>query len=344
VSIDAVDTIDRVDAAEWDGLCADHGYARHRWLRLAEAVMAGQRARYLLVRRDGRLVAAAAATIEHRLQDPRLDARLGWIVRRAPYLLVGVPLMAVPGLLAGDDPAGHGALLAAIRDHARRERFAFRVIDNLPAEHPAWRAQRDHVRLGWLPGTRLDIVWPSYEDYLAALPRKKRQEIRRGERRAAAEDIAVAPWTPAADEAPVLDRLVGDVLRRHGDIHELAPDLFARAAAILGDDLTVLAVRRRDRLAGCVALLREGEDLAAKWIGRDYAQTGGTAAYHAIVAGCVRTAIGLGVRRLHLGAAAYDTKRQFGVSLEPRGRLFATRSRALDRCLRGVRDRLGGRA
>ena len=167
-----------------------------------------------------------------------------------------------------------------------------------------------------LPETHLEIAWNSYESYLAALPRKKRKEIGRMERHAADEGIVVQPIVPSAENSPVLDQLVSNLLTRYGETKRYAPNLFLRAAAVLGDDLTVLGALRDGQLVGCTALLRSGNEVSAKWIGRDYARTSETAVYYAMVAGCVRQTIEMGAQRLHLGAAAYETKKQFGVTLE----------------------------
>ncbi|GAA0966474.1 hypothetical protein GCM10009555_008450 [Acrocarpospora macrocephala] len=328
-STEVLDTITSVDPAEWDALGEVGDFTGHRWLRLAERVLAGHRPRYLLLRRRGRLVAAAACTLEQRLQNPALEARFGWVLRRTPYLHVGVPMMSKAGLLAqGGELA---ALCRELRALTRRERAPFSVIDHLPVGHPAWSGLDGCHALAMAPETRMDVEWSSFEEYLGSLPRKRRQEVRRVARRSLGEGITVRPLAERGD--PRLDRLVGDVVQRHHGIHRFVPGLFEEAAAVLGDDLTVLAAYRHGELAGCVALLRDGDDLSAKWIGRDYGLTEGTSAYHALVAACVRTAIALGVRRVHFGASAYETKKQFGVCQEPRGGLLAMRSPILNRCV-----------
>ena len=50
----------------------------------------------------------------------------------------------------------------------------------------------------------------------------------------------------------------------------------------------------------------------------DYAQSRSSAAYHALLIGCIKLAIELGVRRLRLGATAISTKQQFGAVPEER--------------------------
>jgi predicted N-acyltransferase len=324
-AVDVVTTIRAVAPDQWDSLAGDRAFLQHRWLRLTEAVLAEHRPRYLLVHRQGRLVAAAVGALQSRLQNPTLDARFGWLVRRSPFLHVAAPMTATDGLLvrAGSDA---GILLDAIHSYVRRERRPFCILDHLPASQSS---QHGYRRLAWLPDARLDLAWASFEEYLAALPRKRRHDIQRMGRRAAREGIAVEPLIPTPEVGPALDRLVADVVRRHGGTRHYGADLFGRAAAALGADLTVLVARRDGRPVGCIALLRSDDDIAVRWFGRDYERTAGTAIYHALVSATVAAGISTGARRLHMGAAGYETKKQFGASLVPRSRLFAARSRTV---------------
>lgn len=331
--------IEAVAQGEWDSFTAGQPFAQHRWLRLAETVVADYEPRYVLVRRQGRLVAAAIGALEHRLQNPALDAKFGWLVRKSPFLLVSVPMTATTGLLvgAGPDPdADLRALLDAIRGLVRSERFRFCIIDHLPMDHPAIAAQRGYCQLAWLPDTDLVLRWPSFDDYLRYLPRKKRHEITRTLRRAESDGLVVKQLVPTPDDGPTLDRLVANVVRRHGGSRRFTPDLFAKAAAALGTDLTVFGAHRHGRLVGCLAVLRCGDELDARWIGRDYELTTGTAVYPALITACVQGAIASGARRLHFGAGAYATKKHFGVSMEPRTRLFAARNPAVTRLMARV--------
>src|SRR4051794_26324976 len=156
-------TINDIDPAEWDSLCAGRTFVQHRWLRLAETVAADHHPRYLLVRREGRLVAAATGTLERHLQNATLQARLGWVVRRSPFLLVGVPITASDGLLVADQ-TDLGMLLRCVLSFVRRQRYPFCIVDHLPAAHPALAAQRGYQPLAWLPETRLDLTWATFED------------------------------------------------------------------------------------------------------------------------------------------------------------------------------------
>ncbi|MFN8487394.1 MAG: GNAT family N-acetyltransferase [Caldilineaceae bacterium] len=332
-TVDVLYAIDEIDPQEWDAVCSNRAFVTHRWLRLAESVLAEYEPRYLLVRRQGRLVAAAIGTLEHQFRNPTLQAKAGWILRAFPCLRIAMPMMATSGLLVHSDGGEElGALLEAIHAFVKRQRISFYTLDHLAVQHPVWALapQRNYRQLAMLPETHLDIAWASYEDYLAALPRKKRKEIGRMERHAIDEGIVVQPIVPSPENSTVLDQLVGNLLHRYGETNRYAPNLFLRAATVLGDDLTILSAQRNGQLVGCTALLRSGNEVSAKWIGRDYARTAETAVYYAMVAGCVRQSIEMGAQRLHLGAAAYETKKQFGVGLEAQNEAFATRSQLLN--------------
>ncbi|MGW2159405.1 GNAT family N-acetyltransferase [Nonomuraea sp. NPDC001699] len=335
--VEVARSISEVGAGEWDALADGVPFVRHHWLALAERVLAEHRPRYLLVRKDGGLVAAAVCALEHRLHNPVLESRFGRLTRRWPFLQVQAPMTATSGLLGGEGPQRR-VLLRAVRSLVRRERLLFCVVDHLPYA----AGQPGYSRLGWLPETLLDLTWPSYEAYLDHLPRKRRAEIRRTQRRAEREGIEVRPLLagPGGELGRLLDRMVAAVDLRHGPHVFYRPGLFPEAAGVLGADLTVLAAYRHGAPAGCVALLRDGDELVARWIGRDYARTEGTAVYHALLTACVRAAVGSGARRLRLGGAAYETKKQFGVRLEPRSRLFAARSGMVTRFVGGLGHRL----
>src|SRR5829696_2408081 len=97
-AVAVVDTIARVDPAEWDDLAAGRPFADHRWLRLTEALLVEHEPRYVLLRRDGRLAAAAVCALGRRLQSPTLRRRAGWLLRLVPYLRCEIPIAFDDGL------------------------------------------------------------------------------------------------------------------------------------------------------------------------------------------------------------------------------------------------------
>jgi len=330
--LEIVDSIERVEPEAWDDLAAGRPFADHRWLRLTEALLLDHEPRYVLLRQGGRLAAAGVCALGRRLQNPALQRRAGWLLRIVPFLRCEIPIALEPGLLLrrGDDPT---PLLAAIERLADRERAAFTRLDHLSPRADAWPGLS---RAGYRPipmwtETRLALPWPSLDAYLASLSSRKRGELNRVRRRAEAEGLLVEPLRPTDDTDARLRGLVGQVLDRHAALESYAPDMFTRARAVLGDDLRLLALRRGGRLVGCAALLRSGDELSAKWLGLDYAETRNTVAYARLLLGCVEAAIDLGAPSLRLGATAYETKRHFAVALEERAGAVSARLSPLTR-------------
>jgi predicted N-acyltransferase len=338
--VEVVHRIADVRPERWDDLAAGRPFLDHRWLRLTEAVLAGHEPRYVLLSEGERLAAAAVCALDRRFQRPRLQRLAGGLLRHFPALRCGVPVALQPGLLirpGAAAPARRAALLAALDRLAAAERAAFVKLEHLPSagEHlpPAGDAWPGLSRAGYRPldawaTTAIDLTWPTFDAYLAALPPRKRRDVVKIRRRAAAEGIEVAPLEPAPPQAGRLDELMGNVLRRHDalDAEAYHPARLARAGAVLGPDLRLLAVRRHGRLVGCASLLS-----SAKWLGLDYAQTWGTAAYLSLLLEVIAQAIARGATRLHTGATAYDTKRHLGAAVEWRAGAVRFRGALLNR-------------
>ncbi|HZR00087.1 MAG TPA: GNAT family N-acetyltransferase [Chloroflexota bacterium] len=327
-----VDRADRLDPTRWDDLAGDRPFADHRWLRLAEAVLVGHEPRYVVVERGGQYAAAAVCALGRRLQNPALQRRVGWLLHMAPHLRCEIPIAFQPGLFLR--PGEHAdALLAEIGRLAARERALFVRIDHLRPDAGGWDALSS---AGYKPfpmwdEATLDLGCGSLDAYLARLPSRKRGELNAVRRRADAAGLVVAPHTPSAASAPLLRRLVGQVLGRHAALEQYRGDLFARAAGVLGGDLLVLTAERDGRIVATASLLRSGDDVAAKWLGLDYALTWNTPTYPRLMLACVEHAIAMGARRLHLGATAHETKRHFGVVFEPRAGAISARLPLLTR-------------
>jgi predicted N-acyltransferase len=346
-TFDIVHQISDIAAEEWDDLAVAGAapFARHRWLRLAESVLIGHEPRYLLVRAGGRLEAAAVCAVRRRFEHPGLQRAAGRALRYFPGLRCALPIAFASGLLVrpGEDvPRRVAVLLAALDRLAARERAAFAKLEYLSPCEGVWPALR-HAgfwQIGMWADTALEIAWPSFDGYLASLPAKKRKDVAKVRRRAAAQGIEVAPIRPSVDTAPQLWQLVANVLRHHGAEQTYHPDLFLRAADVLGDDLLVLAARREGQIVGCAGLLTSGAETSAKWLGLDYDRTWGTATYLSLLLECIAQAVAGGATCLRLGATAYDTKRHLGAVVAPRAGAVALRGRLLNHVASAVFHRL----
>jgi predicted N-acyltransferase len=323
VDLTFLSSIEQIAPTEWNALCGTRAFADHRWLRFTESALLEHQPRYVLLWRGGQLVAAAVCAVEHRFANPALQQRAGWVLRRLPCLRCAVPIANECGLVFRadvDEARLTPALLAGIRRLAIRERALFTTVGHVPLHASTWYPLRAAgcTPLSRWQNTTLDIEWSSFGEYLAARPRDDRHEIRRMHRRAAREGITVEHAPVATQELPFLWQLIANVQRRHNADTVYADDLLERALAILGMDVHLLVARQSDETIGCVVLIRNQDELIAKWLGLNYERTLNTATYFASLTASVDLAIRLGVRRLRLGATAYSTKQQFGVAMEER--------------------------
>ena len=344
-TVEVVRSIGEVAPREWDDLAAGRPFARHRWLRLAESVLAGHEPRYVLLRNGQRVEAAAVCAVKRRFEHAGLQRVAGGVLHHFPALRCAIPIAFDPGLLVRPGthaPLREEALLAALDRLSTRERATFTKLEYLSPQADIWPALRQsgYHDISMLRETALDIAWPSFDGYLAGLPRKKRKDLAKLRQRAAAEGIEVAPLRPSPETAPRLWRLVANVLRRHGAEENYHAELFLRAQAVLGDDLLVLVARREGEIVGCASLLADGGETAAKWLGLDYDRTWGTATYLSLLVECIAQSIARGATRLRTGATAYETKRHLGAVPTPRVGAIALRSRLLNH-LAGVSHALG---
>jgi uncharacterized protein len=324
MELTTLSTIEQVAPTEWNALCGTRPFVDHSWLRFTESALLDHRPRYVLLRRGGgELEAAAVCSVEHHFENPALQRRVGWMLRRLPCLRCAVPIASECGLLfrpGSDEERLMPALLAGLRRLAIRERAVFSTVGHVPFDASTWQMLRlaGGTQLSRWQNTTLDIEWSSFAEYVAARPRDDRHEIRRMRSRAERERITVESESVAADQLPSLWQLIANVQQRHNSATPYAEHLLERALAILGTDVHLLVARQSGETIGCVVLVRSQDELIAKWLGLNYQRTLNTATYFASLTASVDLAIKLGVRRLRLGATAYSTKQQFGVVVEER--------------------------
>ncbi len=320
-TLEIAHSIAQIDEKAWNWMCQHHTFAEHRWQRLAEAIINNYEPRYVLLRDEGTLCAAAICSIEKHFYDPRLETIVGPLLQVFPCMRCVLPLAADSGMIVHPDHAQQlPALLDAVRELARQERISFYTIDNLYDNDPIWAHSQDrgYHRIPMLEEIYLDIEWTSFDDYLAALPKKKRNEYRRTGRALAAQGIEMRTIQPTADNQPHLTRLVNNVFAHHHEPVTYKEGAFLKAQNIMDGDMCLYGAYQGDEIIACAAFLRSGDVGALKCMGLAYERTMDTGAYYQIVAEGIRHAIDGKVRRLYLGATAYQTKRHFAPVRETR--------------------------
>ncbi len=340
VTVQIAGKIEQIDEKEWDELCGDRPFARHRWLHLVETILDEYEPYYVQIRRHGKLEAGAVCEVQHHfhlsayLPSRALQTIAGYFLERFPPLNCVLPIVYEPGLLVrpgADLDALIPHFLEAMNGLATRKRASFVGIASLAAHNKVWPALRQarYHSVKMPADTCMEISWSNFEDYQADLPHKKRSEFRRVRRRAQDAGVTVETSCPTPEIQPRIEELIRNVYQRHNQRNPYVPNLFCRARDILGDDFTLLLARQRGDIIACMALLRSGDTLILKWLGLDYERTLSTFTYHLIMTESIPKAIEMGVRWLKFGSMSYVTKKLMGAILEDRFLALALRGRAL---------------
>ena len=199
--------IGEISRAAWAGLVgAGSPFVEWSWLATLEdsgAAVAkrGWLPRHLTLWDGDRLVGACPAYVKSH-SDGEFVFDHGWAAGAAragieyyPKLLVAVPFTPVTGerFLAAEAerPAALTSLAEALEEICRRERLSSVHVNFCRADDAAALARR-----GWLRRTGYQYQWrnagfASFEDYLASLRSKRRNQIRREQRELAAQGVAI---------------------------------------------------------------------------------------------------------------------------------------------------------
>jgi len=284
-----------VPAAEWDRLWAHEPgratpFLSHAWLDALERSGAatpetGWVARHVVLKRGGRVVAAAPAWVR-RDSDGDFGRDWGWAdgAQRAripyyPKLVLGVPFTPVTGRRvlaeAGEDRrAVTRAVVAVLHDLCREE--GIRSIHALfPWEDEARELEAQGLAL------RLDFQYhwtnPGYrslDDFLARFPSKRRNALRREMAAPASQGIAIR--TVRGDElAEAPSRWARDVARLHEVSISKMPwgrrflerPFYERVVREMPGALEVVEARREGRLVAMAFNVASGERLYGRYWG-----------------------------------------------------------------------------
>ncbi|MFJ6663073.1 GNAT family N-acetyltransferase [Streptomyces sp. NPDC091383] len=363
--IEIADTVDAVPPRVWRELAPadDPLWSQGVFAAMERGRLGPEGYRYLLLRRDGELVAVLPLCLFPGL---RLDDVVGPRERRLlrPLRAVCPGLLRVPMLFCGH-LLGQGHIAAAGPLPAR----AVRLLVSAAGDVAAWSGLGTVVfkdfgdselallrpeleRAGYfftrsMPDTELRLGYDSFEAYVRALPAKPRRNARSKLRKFAA-------WPGARveiveDFAPLLP----DVLALYEQVMDRADQTLDRLDASFLAALADCAEPRRalvaafegDRLVAFLLCLFRGTGATGARIGLDYRIAHEARLYHAVHYAAIRLAIESGCTHIRFAQTAYTPKVELGCGLVaqsyalthrrplPRALLRALLPRALDTAL-----------
>jgi hypothetical protein len=213
-------------------------------------------------------------------------------------------------------------LAGAVLRHARALRAPLIVLKEFPANYRSALEcflARGFARVPSMPMTRLDIDYPSFEDYLQrALSRKTRRDLRLKFRAAEQAPIELELRT---DVTPVIDELYPLYLQVYGRsrmrFETLTKTYFCEIGRRMPDKVRFFVWRQNGRAVAFSLCMIEGDAIYAEYLGLDYAVALELHLYHYAVRDVVRWGIAHGCKSFRSGGLNYDPKLHMRHRLDP---------------------------
>jgi predicted N-acyltransferase len=237
------------------------------------------------------------------------------VLRRWPLFICRSPLSNSSGLILPEPPLRGPALEAikrAAMEEAKKQKASFLVFDFLEEEQTRWNewAKPFVPYTVTDPGTRMEMKWSNFDQYLGHLSQKARKHYRQYNREAEEAGIRIARHEHVPDIESAL-AMVQDVEKRHGSTPSPWTRGMLENAGLVGGVCLTASVN--DRLVGCELILDDNGTLMVTALGlaQDFRH-----AYFLLGYADIQCAIERGMRTLRWGSGAYEAKRQAGFELE----------------------------
>lgn len=289
------------------------------------------------VRRGGVLVGAAPLfQVDYRLDQPfgnSLRGVGGWLDRHLPSW-INMPIVGLGSPLSEECHIGLvadagttqrlevlRALLQAVAEHAAG--IGTRVLalkDVREADRAVWAeelAAAGYSQITSLPVARLSLPFDSFDDYLASLSPKMRQDLRRKLRQSA--DIRVEYRDSLNGiEAETEEMVAATRARRktsYDTFDEIPRGYFRAVMDGLGGAARLQLLWDGDTLGAVNLFIDEGERVSGKFVGMRYPIARERNLYFLNWVEMIRYCIANAKRELNVGQASYALKVRFGCKL-----------------------------
>jgi hypothetical protein len=276
-SIDVVDSLAGVDAAEWNALAGPQPFVRHEFLSAliatgCAAAGSGWAPQFLLVRRAGALVAAMPLFAkthsygEYVFDWAWADAHERHGIAYYPKLLGAIPFTPVrgPRLLGSEKKLLIEAALELARDVSSLH-VLFAAEDELPLLLEHGMLARRTVQFHWR-----NAGYADFDDFLDRLTRPRRKNIRQ-ERRRVREAGVTCRWLEGSSiqrqHWEFFNRCYRRTYAQHRSSPYLSLDFFLRIGAALPDNLALLLAERHGRPIASALFFKDQTALYGRYWG-----------------------------------------------------------------------------
>lgn len=355
LTYEIVDSIGKIPRGEWDAVFGDlpEGYDFYRAL---EASHPPDFAFFYAVIADGARILALAPlfTCDFALDIP-LAGIAGRLIRRirrlaprfcvARTLFCGSPFgeYGVIGIRPGatDRDAIIGELLRAMDGFSRARRIpciVFRDFRECDRALLGPLLRRGFARVRSLPTVVTDLDGATFDEYLRALSRATRKDVRRKVKKALAESRVRVEI--AEDISPIADEVYRLYLNTWGSggtrFGKLTKEFFLNAGGRMSPPMQYFLYRADGRLAAFNACIAQGDLLVDKFIGFDYEISRRHNLYFVSWFCNIEWCLEHGIRRYQTGQNGYGPKLRLGGRLVPLDAYLRHRNPVVGRVIRAA--------
>jgi hypothetical protein len=262
---------------------------------------------------------------------PQIGRLTGFIRRLWPRFMYARALMvgcaAGEGHLDGMDEFARRAnarlLASAIVREARRLKVGLIVLKEFPAiyrEALQCFVHADFTRIPSLPNVRLNIDYPSFEEYMrralsGGTRRKLRKKLKASHQGRPIELSIVDDITPVVDEAYPLYLQVYDRSKLH--FEKLTKSYFCGLGQRMGDKVRFFIWRQDAKIIAFGSCLLHGDTIHAEYLGLDYAVALDLHLYHYTFRDLISWGIAGGYKWFRSSSLNYDPKLHLRYRLDP---------------------------
>lgn len=322
ISVQVIDTINKINAEKWDGLSAGRPFQSHTWYKFGEHVMVGNSPVYLLAYQNNELIGRLALWVT---RNEPLPQSLGYgrvilrpILQKWPLCICRSPIAQTSGLVVSGMAENPNLvieiLIRAAIEQGRKYKCLALLFDYLGSKEKEMLPIGIHTMQAADSGNILYNTWEDFDQYLARGDKKARRHYHRTLREIDGFRVRLERKQHAENMAEILP-LVRNVEKQHGaPQNPWIENLLRSMEMVNGTFLT--ASSADDKLVGCMLFLEDGTGQIATGFGR---QQDLPYVYLGLFYEGIRIAMEHGIKFLRWGSGAFELKRRMGFTPEDNG-------------------------
>lgn len=288
---------------------------------------------YILVYDDESLVGIAPCFLMNYPLDTSMRGPLKYFLNLIRKFMPG--LFTVKALICGV-PMGQGAIGAkgepsrviraiseCMEDIAEREKapiIAFKDFNRTCADNLGPFLKNDFSRIDGLPSAQMEISFASFDEYLSALSRKTRYDLRRKFRKVDGRvkiDTEVADTLKDAALAEVYELYLQMVKRHDMGFEIVPPEFFKNISRNMPGQTKFFLWRIDGKLAAFVFGIVRKDFFSAYYLGLDYSIAYKYSLYFIRFRDIMKWCIENKINHLDVGVTGYEPKKRLGFSFLP---------------------------